>query len=246
MKSSIYIRVILFIVIIIIWEIIAKFTDPIIFPSFIEVIKSLKHILFQPDTYVMIYHTLYKTFIGVIISMILGVLLGIAASVSNNIYAAIKPFIVVFQSVPVISWILLSLIWLDNKLIPIFVVVISTISIVIINVHEGIKNVDRKLIEMCEIYNVGLAEIIKEVYIPSIVLNLTASIKIIIGLCFKVSVMSEVVASVRSGIGEKLNWAWVNIDTTSVIAWSIIIVILTFIFELLISRVVDKKVEKYI
>jgi len=82
---------------------------------------------------------------------------------------------------------------------------------------------------MADIYNLGHKKIIKNIYIPSIAGYFESSLKIVFGNTFKVVVMAEVLAHPGAGIGEKMSWARINIETADLMAWSFLVVIITFI-----------------
>ena len=55
-------------------------------------------------------------------------------------------------------------------------------------------------------------------------------------------VMAEVIARTDKGIGSKINWAWINIETSEILAWSLVVVALSYILE----KVVISNMEKFL
>ncbi|MGM0507643.1 MAG: ABC transporter permease [Fusobacteriota bacterium] len=245
MKTSSWNKIILYLVILMLWEGLSSFTDPIVLPSPIIVAKKLIFILIEFNSWKLIGITLLRTFFGITISLTLGIFLGIVSGIYRKL-SGLTSVLTYIQSIPIISWLLLALIWFENRYIPTIIIIFSTMPIIAINIHEGILNIDKKILEMASIYKVNNKKVIKDIYVPSIIPYFFSSLKIILGLALKVSVMAEVIAKVSNGIGERLNWAWLNINIDNIIAWTIIIVSVTFLNKYIILNIFNKKLEKFI
>ena len=231
-----------FIIFILIWQIAAVIVNlPILLPYPMDVLESLKNIVLTGSLVKESVITLSRAFTGILISIIIGLPIGMAMGMSRILNKAFSPLLIILQATPVISWVLLTIIWFDHSFIPLFVIVVATIPIIILNTSEGIMKTDVKLLEMANFYKVSLYKRIKDIYIPSIIGYLIASLKLVIGFVFKVAVMAEVLSHIEGGIGDKLSWAQVNINTSDIIAWTIIIIILTYICEKLISELFQKR-----
>ena len=241
MIASIRNKFIVATLLIVLWYVAASFYDPLIFPSPLEVARAGMNIGKSGEFAVSILATLLNTIIGICFALLSGIVLGLLSGFSKSIYTIFHPLVIIVQSTPVISWILLALIWFSNDIIPVVLVIFSSAPIVIVNISEGVRNVDKKLLEMAHIYRIKRSRILRDIYLPSILSQLLSSIKLILGLSFKVAVMAEVVGRVRGGIGEKLNWAWINIETADIMAWTIIIVIVTYLVEKLVMKIIVKK-----
>ena len=100
--------------------------------------------------------TILRGVIGFAISLIFGVGLGIAAGLSNDFSAFLKPILVVLRSTPVIAIILLALIWLNANSVPIFIAILTMFPFICTNTIDGIRSVDKQLVEMAQVYRVGM------------------------------------------------------------------------------------------
>ena len=244
MKKSFLNKIVGLFFLLVLWYLLSKAFNPIILPSPFEVansmINSFKNLTIFPNLGI----TVLRAFLGLIFSFIIGFPLGIFMGINKTFYETIRPLVTFIQSMPVISWVLLALIWLDNKLIPLFVVVAAVIPIIILNIAEGIKRVDKKLLQMADIYNFSKIKILKNIYIPSVAGYFESSLKIVLGNSFKVVVMAEVLSHPGMGIGEKMSWARINIETADLLAWSIIVVLITFFFMGLMNLFLRSKSDK--
>lgn len=229
MNKSYINKILATLIFLLIWHFVSKNFSSIILPSPLEVLNSFVDNIAEDNFFKHIVVTVLRAFWGLAISFLFAFPIGILMGIKKKIYDFFHPFIVFIQSMPVIAWILLALIWFDNKLIPVFVVIVAVIPIIILNIAEGVKRVDKKLLQMAKIYNFSKKKTIKKIYIPSIAGYFESSLKIVFGNTFKVVVMAEVLAHPGTGIGEKMSWARINIETADLLAWSFIVVIITFI-----------------
>lgn len=229
----------------ILWTILSFFNDSIILPSPLLVFKSLLSILSNFQNYFSILISLGRVLLGLVLAFSLGIPLGIGVSLSKPLNRLVMPLIKVLQGTPIISWILLALIWFNLSLIPIFILFLNSFPILVISVYEGIKGIDIKIIEMSKFYKVNKKVMIKDIYVPSIISHLLASTTIILSSSFKIIVMAEIITKINKGIGSNINYAWINIETEKIFAWTIIVVIMSLFIETVINNKLKKKLGKY-
>lgn len=245
MKISIknnYLKILMFLGL---WLILSSFYDPIILPGPRDIFDSFVDILKNENILETIYTTFIKLLIGLASAIILGISLGLGMGINKNIRDFFYPFVIFLQAAPVISFILLALIWFDPPFIPIFVLCINSFPNMAVNVYEGINNIDKKLLEMSIFYRVDKKTLIKKLYIPSVISHILASTRIILSNAFKITVMAEVISKSPKGIGAKINWAWLNIETADILVWTLIIVILSFVLEKQSISLLKRRFGKY-
>ena len=238
-------KVFMFLFIIGLWGTLAHFNDPIILPGPKLVFNSLVDILKEKSSYLMIFHSIKRVTIGLLIAFSLGVPLGIFVAGSEGLKSFIMPLVKFLQGTPVISWILLALIWFKLDSIPIFILVLNSLPILVISVYEGVIGIDKKLLEMSKFYQVKKSSIIKKLYIPSIVSHIIASTSIILSSSFKIVIMAEIITKISTGIGSNINYAWINIETEKILAWTIIAVFLSIAIDKFINKILKKRLGRY-
>lgn len=231
--------------ILIFWSILSYFNDPIILPNPKIVFNSLIDILTDKKSFFTITISFIRVVLGLLLAFLIGIPAGITVSLSKPLKELIIPLIKFLQGTPVISWILLALIWFDLQIIPIFILFLNSFPILVINVYEGILGIDNKLLEMSSFYKVNKFVVIKKLYIPSIISHILASSSIILSSSFKIVVMAEIITKIGEGIGSNINYAWINIETEKILAWTIIVVALSLFIETSINKGLKRKLGKY-
>jgi NitT/TauT family transport system permease protein len=137
--------------------------------------------------------------------------------------------------------ILLSLIWLDTEITPIFVSSLIIFPILYRNVLNGIKSLDRGLMEFHRVHNVPRLKQLIFFYIPSLAPFLRSGCVAGLGLGFKAMVTAEVLGQPQTAIGTIFQIERARLNTAAVIGWSIILIILSYVFEQLIDKIGVKR-----
>ncbi|MBF8983949.1 ABC transporter permease subunit [Lutibacter sp. B2] len=232
-------------ILITIWKIISEIIDSeIIVPSPEETFKSLILILKSKAFFKTVMATVIRGWIGFLLSCILGLIVGMLAGINCFLEKMIQPLLVVIKATPVMSIILIALIWFKTDIVPIFVSFLVAFPIICLNVMEGIKSVDVKIIQMAKIYRVKKYRIIIEIYIPAIMSFLVAGFSTAMGIGWKAVIAAEVLSQPKYAIGKSLQMAKSYIEIGDVFAWTVVAIFLSFIFEKTI-RIIEKKIVRW-
>ena len=209
----------------------------LILPSPESTIIACFKLLISKNFTIIIGATILRGLIGFVISFILGISLGLFAGINNSFDAFLKPILVTIRSTPVISLLLLALIWFRVDLVAIFIAFLTMFPFICTNVIDGIKQVDHELIEMSQIYKVEKLKIIKDVYIPAITPFIFSGASSAMGIGWRAIIIGEVLSQPKFGIGTLMHTAQTYLLVNEVIAWTIIAVIISSLFELIIRKV---------
>ena len=224
----------------VIWEIIALIVNKEIYlPSPISTFKTLFELLIDKSTYIIIFISCYRTITGLILSCILGIILGFICGLNEFLYDLINPMVIVIRSTPIVSIIILAIIWLKSSNVPVFASFLMCFPVIFTNVATGIKNTDKKILEMCKIYNISRFNVIKSVYSHSVKPYIHSAIISCIGIAWKATSAAEVLSVPKYSIGKHLFYAKTNLEPTSLFSWTIIIIALSYIFEIIFVKVLS-------
>ena len=223
------------IIILVIWKFFSLyFNSEFVLPSPEKtLLTTLK--LFTDDRFlVTVGTTILRSLTGFIVSFFLGLLAGIASGVNPYVDAFLRPVLVTIRSVPIIAIILLALIWLTPGTVPVFIAMLTMFPFICTNVSDGIRSVDRDLVQMAKFYRVENARIVKELYIPAIMPFIISGASSAMGIGWRAIITGEVLSHPRYGIGTLMQNAQTFLNVDVVIAWTIIAVIVSYGFEKLI------------
>ena len=99
---------------------------------------------------------------------------------------------------------------------------------------------DQKYLDVLKIYPKGRMETFFRVYLPLLRPAVSASICNGIAMAFKVGVMAEILGQVPFGVGRQMQLARLNFDLVSVMAWTGWIIILLYVCDRLLQRLISQ------
>ena len=228
-----------------VWKIISMIMNsPFILPPPEKVAFDLINIIFSVNFIYTVSATVSRGLFGFLVSLVMAVFLGIFAGTSQNFYSFVRPILVVFRSTPVIAFILLALIWFSNQWVPVFIAIITMFPVICLNVIEGVRNVDRRLIEMSVIYKIEKMRIMRELYVPSIIPFLFSGMSTAFGFGWRAIIIGEVLSQPEFGIGTNIEYAHSYLLVGNLIAWTITAVVISYLFDKII-RLVEAMIVKW-
>jgi len=176
---------------------------------------------------------------GFLLSCALGVILAAAAAKWRLLRELLSPLVAVVKAVPVVSFIILALVWLRAESLSLVIAALMVFPPVYLNVLTGIENTDRQLLEMARVFRVPFSRRLRGVYLPAVLPHFRAAASLGLGLCWKSGVAAEVIGLPALSIGEALYNAKVYFLTPDLFAWTAVIVAVSVGFEKLFLAAVS-------
>lgn len=222
-------------VLLLLWKALSLFLgSEIILPAPEAALSALIELSREENFISSILFTVRRGLAGFLLSAGAALIIGIAAGENKVLFTLLKPLLTVIKTVPVLSIVLLAIIWLSTESVPVFVCFLVVFPVISANVIEGIRNVDPHLLEMARIYRTGRARIIFQIFIPSLIPYLLAGLSTAAGVTWKAVIAAEVISMPRHAIGTGMQFAQIQLDTASLFAWTIIAIIISSLSEALI------------
>ncbi len=213
----------------------------IILPAPETVFLRLLSIMIDSGFWLAVGATVLRTAYGLIISFVLGFAAGIGCGSSSKIDALLSPIISITRTVPVMSIILLAMIWFSTDIVPVFVCVLMIFPILTANVKQGVKGVDRKLVELGVSYRLSRTEVFREITVPSVMPFILGGLRSAIGVGWKVVIAAEVLSQPVRAVGTGLQFSQMNLETAEVMAWTVVAVILSWLSEFLLDLLIKRR-----
>lgn len=137
-------------------------------------------------------------------------------------------------AVPVASFAVLLLIWWGSSFLSAAVSFLVVLPQFYVSFTEGMKSLDKKMLQMAEVYRLPGFSRFFYVYRPALKPFLYSSMKISLGMCWKSGVAAEVIGLPDFSIGEGLYFSKITLNTAGVFAWTGVIILLSILFEKLV------------
>jgi len=184
-----------------------------------------------------VWATLQSAMLGLALGGVVGVALGLLLGAYPRVAAVVDPLLMGLNSLPRVALAPLFIIWfgigLPSKVVLAFSLVVFP---VLINAYQGVRGVDRDLVDMLRTMQASPWQIARRVTIPSTLPWIFAGLRIGLGMGLIGAVVGELVGSSR-GVGYYVESAAANFDTTGVFAGLVILMILTIALSELMKLV---------
>ena len=181
---------------------------------------------------------------GFFLSCVLAVALAALAARLRWVRELLSPLVAVVKAVPVVSFIILALIFFSSENLSLLISALMVFPPVYLNVLEGIGHTDVQLLEMARVFRVPLSRQLRGIYLPAVLPYFRSAVSLGLGLCWKSGAAAEVIGLPAGSIGEALYTAKVYFQTGDLFAWTAVIVAISVLFERLFLRLVDAAVRK--
>ncbi len=215
-----------------VWQIAAMVVGlDILLVSPIKVAARLLTIWLEKDFWTTVLFSLVRIVAGFMLAFALGIGLAVFAGRFPLVETLLWPYVITIKSVPVASFIILSLIWLTGGQLAVFISFLMVFPIIYSNVLQGIKSTDQRLIEMASLYKVPWTRRLHYIYLPSVKPYLLSACSVALGMSWKSGIAAEVIGVVGGSIGEKLYESKIYFLTSDLFAWTVIIVLISVAFE---------------
>lgn len=209
------------------WSVNSKF----LLPSPKDTLIALGELISDGEFFLIAAITLGRIVLGVLISLALGIALAVLTEASKAAKALLSPALTVIKSTPVASFIILALLWIDRDLLPLFITSLIVVPIVWSNVAEGIRSVDKGLLQMAKVYRFSRLKRITALYIPTVAPYFLAACKSTLGLAWKAGISAEILCTPERAIGTELYFSKTYLETPALFAWTFVIILLSIAIE---------------
>ncbi|RHJ87925.1 ATP-binding cassette domain-containing protein [Parabacteroides sp. AM08-6] len=214
------------------WEIFAIWVNlPDLIPSVPRLIQTLAELFTSVTFYQSVSATLIRGVAGMFLSLIAAT--GIACLFSRNelVYELFRPLLAIMRSVPVISFILLALIFLHPESIPLMIAFLTMFPLLTENITKGIRSQRKEFMIMANRFQIGWWNKLTQVIYPQINPFLFSGLTSASGFGWRAIIMGEVLAQCSFGIGGEMKRAQSFIAVPELLAWTIVAILVSFFFD---------------
>jgi NitT/TauT family transport system permease protein len=177
---------------------------------------------------------------GFLLGVVIGVVLAVLTVRIRLMWLLLRPVIVAIRATPIASFIILALVWMTKARVVIFIVLLMVVPIVWANVVEGIRKTDPQLLEMAQIFGLTSSQVLRLIYLPSVSPFFLAAVTTALGLGWKAGIAAEVLSTPQPSLGSELYNAKIYLETPNLLAYTLVIIVLSLILEKLLLWVLNR------
>jgi|SRR5687767_8608238 ABC-type nitrate/sulfonate/bicarbonate transport system permease component len=227
------------------WFVLSWRYGAFVLPSPLAVLRGLVEIVRSGEVWAHTGASLARIAAGFGAAVVVALGMGLLAFLSRTARAVVHDALAVLNATSVFVWIVISIIWFGlSNWAPIFTTFMITLPVVASTLVEGVESVDRRLLEMGDVYRLSGRQKFAAIVVPSIVPYLVAGMKVGFGLALKVSVMAEIFG-VTTGIGYVMNYSREILATQMVFVWAIVMILVMMTTDKLVFDTMSRRLTRW-
>ncbi len=215
-----------------VWQLTAAAVgSALLLPSPGDVLLTLRGLVVEPVFWQTAFISLVRIFAGLLAGIALGTVLAVLTTRFYWADLLLSPAVKVVRATPVVSFIILVLLWVESGRVPGVMSALMVLPIVWGNVSVGIVKTDPLLLELCSAYRFGAVKKFRILYVPSVLPYFASGCNTALGLAWKAGVAAEVLCLPKLAIGTRLNYSKLYLEIPALFAWTLVVIILSFLLE---------------
>jgi len=233
------------VIVVAIWSLVSWKYGAYVLPSPLHVLAGLVEIVRSGEIWKHTGASLARILVGFGGAVVVSLLLALAAFVSRTARGVVHDVVAVLNATSVFVWIVISIIWFGlSNWAPIFTTFMITLPVVASNLVEGVESVDRRLLEMGDVYRLDGRRKFTAIVVPSTLPYLIAGMKVGFGLALKVSVVAEIFG-VTTGIGYIMNYSREILATQMVFVWALVMILVMTATEKVVFDPISRRMSAW-
>ncbi|MCZ8514388.1 ABC transporter permease [Paenibacillus filicis] len=235
-------QIIVFIIVVGTWQVLAnqKIIDPFFFSSPFDIVKHIVqwavHGTSQGPLYIHFVYTFEETILSFLLGGVAGILFGYALGVNDLLSVILGPYIKMLNAIPRVVLVPIFILWfglgMSSKVASGFVL---TFFIVFFNAFQGVREVDRNLLNNARLLGASKRQLAQHVIIPSALTWILSSLHSSFGFALIGAVVGEFIGATQ-GLGYLIAQAQGSFDTTGVFAGMVILSITALAADWAVSK----------
>jgi NitT/TauT family transport system permease protein/sulfonate transport system permease protein len=226
------------------WQMASQTTLSGILPGPITVGRSLIGLLQEKSFLLDLLASALRVVGSLAAAMLIGGLLALLPywfpCLNGTVHGTIKPF---FNSFPAIAWALLASIWFGvSNFTVVFVQTAILIPFCLVNISEGVRLLDRDLLEMGRSFTSRSSRIFTSITVPLLLPYIVSALRSAYGVAWKIALVAELFGA-QSGLGFAMLRAENVANTTGVLAICLMIVIVGIAGDRFIIQPLDRRTQ---
>ena len=185
--------------------------------------------------------TLLRVAGGLLLAMLIGVPIGILMGINQRAEKVLDIWVMIGLTVPSLCYAIICFILIGlNEAATIVAIALTAAPSIAINLWEGVKTIDFKLVQMARIFEVGHSRVLASVLMPQVMPYVMASLRMGLGIVWKIAVLIELIGR-PNGVGFKLFYWYQLADMAQVLAWTLLFTLVMLAIELGILKQLEHR-----
>ena len=225
----------------VLWFLLSTVLSPNIVPGPVAVLTAVAEDLRTGEPWMHISITVLRVTLGLALAMVLGLAVGLVMGLSRKGELFFDSWVMIGLTVPAIVYGMICLLWFGlNNLAAVIAIGITAFPAVGINLWQGVKDIDFRLVSVGKACRLSRSAIIWKIILPQLVPYLLGSSRYALGICWKICTTIELIG-LSSGVGFMLNYWFGLFSMTQVFAWTLMFLVVMLVIEFALFRPIEKR-----
>lgn len=248
MNKKLFLKIISVFLALVTWQIVSMAVDAdFLLASPIDVVIRLGQLTAEKNFLKTALFSFLRITSGFFLSFVTGIFFAVLAGRFHIAEILLWPYVITVKAVPIASFIILCLLWLNFNVLTVFITFLISFPVIYSNALQGIKNADNNLLEVAYLYEVPFKRKLLYIFLPSIKPFIISACSVAIGMAWKAGVAAEVIGVIKGSIGGKLYDAKIYFQNADLLAWTVLIIVLSVVSEKIVLMIIKKffkRIEK--
>jgi NitT/TauT family transport system permease protein len=230
---------------VVIWWLLSLISVKTVFPPPWTVFLEVWNILSTGEFLQHMIKTTIRILVGFTFSMVISFLISELMNKGEKLEAFIGTYVLIGLTIPALAWGIICVMWFGlNDLAAIIAIIVLTVPMIAFTLVQGIKAIDKKLLEMAEIYHARREMVIRKIILPQLLPSIFSSSRYGLGLAWKTVVIVEMLG-LTDGIGYMIYHSFSVLNMKKVIAWTFLFTVIMLILEYGIIAPIENRLTKW-
>jgi NitT/TauT family transport system permease protein len=217
-----------------------KVIDPVFFSKPTAIWKVLRNWVSSGYLWPNLRSTVMVFVEGYLIGTVAGIVLGVLLGTLRWLRELSEPFLAFFNAMPRLVLLPLLIVWFGFGAEPKVILVVTVILLMVaLNVASGIREVRPELLNQARLMGAGPAELVRDVFLPSIGLWVTSTARVTVGYAFNATIAAEFIGSSK-GLGYLIYNAQDTYQAPEIYAALAVTVVIAIVLDSLLAVVENR------
>lgn len=227
------------------WNVMAARMDSPLVPSLGAIAEELVTLAEDGALWTNLQVTLTRVLLGFTAAFVVAVVLGIAMGRNKYVHRFFQPAVLLGLVTPGLVKALLCVIWFGISMVnPILAVALAAAPALIVNITQGVREVDPQLHEMAHVFKFSAWTRLRRIWLPALAPSLFTGARLGIAMAWKVIVLVEIFG-LASGVGYQLNLEFANHNVAGVLAWTVAFALVMTAIEYGILQTLERRASRW-
>ncbi len=218
------------------WVIALLLDAPLLLPTVPAIGRALLTLMGTGSFWLAILASLGRVLGGLLIGVLLGTLMGALIHLYSPAALLIRPLLTVVRSTPVASFVMLVWSFTGSKALPFVIAALMVLPIVADELSTGLAKADPMLAEVTELYRFSPRRRLLVFRLPAALPYFFGALITSVGFAWKAGIAAEILAYTAGSLGRGIYTAKLYLETAELWAWTLTVVILSLILEVIVKK----------